>query len=84
MFKLTMKHEDKDKSTFTFHLGIYCYSQMLFNLQNASIEFQSALYISLSKERWKTRIGYIDNFIIFPSNNCQLVEDTGQVLTLLH
>ncbi len=57
--------EDRDKTTSVCHSGTYRYRRMPFRLTNTPATFQRTLEIILSSYKWKTRIVYLDDVIIF-------------------
>lgn len=80
---MSIEYEDKDKTTFTSHLGIYHFKCKPFSLLSVPATFQRALDIILSGVLRKTCFDYIDTVIIFFKNNCQHIENINKVLKLL-
>jgi len=74
---------DRDKTTFTSHLGTYRCLRMPFGLRNAPLTFQRALDIILSGVRWRICLVYIDDVIVFSKNHEEHIEHLDEVLTLL-
>lgn len=71
------------KSTFTTHLGTYCYTRMCFGLLNAPDTFQRVLDIILSGGRCIMSLVYLNNVIIISKYNESHLEHLYYVLTLL-
>lgn len=81
-FQMQMKDENKNKSTFTSHLGTYRKDGLPFGFRNAPALFQQPLDIILFGVRWKTCLIYIDDVLILRRKNCYHVKDIHQVLAL--
>ena len=62
---MPIAERDQDKTTFTSHVGTFCYKRMPFGLRNAPATFQRALDIIQSGVRWKTCLVYMDDVVIF-------------------
>ena len=52
-WQVPIAEKDKDKTTFTSHMGTFRYTRMPFGLRNAPSTFQRALDIVLSGVRWR-------------------------------
>ena len=75
--------EDRDKTTFTTHLGTFRHLRMPFGLRNAPATFQRALDIILSGVRWQTCLIYLDDVIIFSKDIKSHLGHVDEILTLL-
>ena len=82
-WQIPIAEEDRDKTTFTSHVGTYRYKRMPFGLRNAPSTFQRALDVILSGVRWKFCLVYLDDVIVFSRNNEEHLEHLDTVLTLL-
>lgn len=56
---------DRDKAAFKCNYDLYQFSGIPFRLIDAPAMFQMAMDMLLSPFRWKSRLVYRDNFIIF-------------------
>ena len=82
-WQVPIAEEDRDKTTFTSHLGTYRYLRMPFGLRNAPSTFQRALDIVLSGVRWRTCLVYLDDVIVFSQNNEEHLQHLDEILGLL-
>jgi hypothetical protein len=82
-WKIPVHPEDRDKTTFTSHYGIYRFLRLPFGLRNAQATFQRAIDITLSGVKWKTCSVYLDNVIVFSSSLQAHLEHVNEALTLL-
>jgi Reverse transcriptase (RNA-dependent DNA polymerase) len=64
-WQIEVSQEDRDKTTFSCHVGMYRFLRMPFGLLNAPATFQRAMDIILSEVRWESVIVYLDDIIIF-------------------
>lgn len=53
-WQIPMAPEDREKTAFTTHVGLFEFNRMLFGLTNASETFQRAPDIALAPCKWKT------------------------------
>lgn len=65
-WKISVNEEDRDKSAFVFHAGLYRYRQIPFWLINALAIFQRTLVVILSGSKRKTSLVYLEYVIAFP------------------
>lgn len=72
--------EDRDKTAFVCHAGLYRFKRMPFDLTNAPATFQRAVDIILSQHKWKTCLVYLDDIIVFSKNMEDHFEDVEQIL----
>jgi hypothetical protein len=82
-WQIPVHPEDREKTTFTSHFGIYQFLRLPFGLRNAPATFQPAIYIILSGIRWKTCLVYLDDVIVFFSNRAPHLSHVNELLTLL-
>ena len=82
-WQVPIAHEDRDKTTFTTHLGTFRHLRTPFGLSNAPATFQRALDIILSGVRWQTCLIYLDDVIIFFKNIKSHLGHVDEILKLL-
>jgi Reverse transcriptase (RNA-dependent DNA polymerase) len=64
-WQVSMHPDDRDKTTFTCHVGTFRFKRMPFGLRNARSTFQRAMDVILSGVRWQKCLCYLDDFIVF-------------------
>ena len=64
-WQIPVEEEDRDKTAFVCHAGLYRYKRMPFGLQNAPATFQRTLDILLLPFKWLSCLVYLDNVIVF-------------------
>jgi len=79
-WQMLFRKEDREKTAFTSHCGIYHWVSMPFGSTNAPATFQRALDIMLSGLKWQICFVYLDDVIIFSANAEQHVKDVDTVL----
>ena len=57
--------EDRDKVTFTTHMGTFRFRGMPMGLCNASMTFQRNMDLMLSGLTWESCLVYVDDIIIY-------------------
>ena len=82
-WQVPIAERDRDKTTFTSHMGTFRYKRMPFGLRNAPATFQRTLDIMLSDVRWKTCLVYIDDVVIFSKTEEEHFAQVSHVLTFL-
>ena len=82
-WQVPIAERDRDKTTFTSHMGTLRYTHMPFGLRNAPTTFQRALDIILSVVRSKKCLVYIDDVVIFSETEKEHFTQVSHVLTLL-
>jgi len=82
-WQVPLRKEDREKTAFTTHCGIYEWLAMPFGWTNARATFQRALDIILSGLKWKICLVYLDDVIIFSATPEQHIKDVDTVLTRL-
>jgi RNase H-like domain found in reverse transcriptase/Reverse transcriptase (RNA-dependent DNA polymerase) len=64
-WQIPVRPEDREKTTFTSHEGLYRFLRMPFGLRNAPATFQRFVDITLSGLTWKTYLVSLDDIIVF-------------------
>ncbi|KAE8211114.1 hypothetical protein CF319_g9362 [Tilletia indica] len=62
--KLPVREEDRWKTAFTCHRGLYQYKTIPFGLRNAPAVFQRLMDTLLGELRWKVAVIYIDDVVV--------------------
>lgn len=82
-WQIPIAEEDRDKTTFTSHVGTYRWKRMPFGLMNAPSTFQRALDMILSAYNWQTCLVYLDDIIIFSKDYESHLEAVDKILETL-
>jgi Reverse transcriptase (RNA-dependent DNA polymerase) len=82
-WQVSMHPDDRGKTTFTCHVGIFRFKRMPFGLRNAPSTIQRAMDVILSGVRRLKCLCYLDDIIVFPSSMESQVGDLDNVLSLL-
>jgi len=82
-WKIPVAAEDRYKTTFTSHTGVFRLLWLPFGLVNASASFQRALDIILSRLRWQTCLVYLYDVIVFSGSVDDHIRHRREVLLLL-
>ena len=82
-WQIPLAEEDKNKTTFTSHMGLFRYTRMPFGLKNAPATFQRAVDIILSRVKWQYALVYIDDVIIYSKTMEEHFYHVQKVLSLL-
>ena len=82
-WQIPVHPDDRDKTTFTSHYGIYRFLRLPFGLRNAPATFQRAIDIILSGVKWKTCLVYLDDVIVFSKSRQDHLSHVAEALTLL-
>ena len=64
-WQVEIAEEDRDKTMFASHSGLYRFLRMLFGLKNPPATFQRAVDIILSRTKWGTALVYLDDVIVY-------------------
>lgn len=64
-WQVPILNQDRNKTAFTSHAGIFRYKRIPFGLTNATGSFQRALDLLLSKFKWNTCLVFLDDVIIY-------------------
>lgn len=59
-WQVPIHKEDRDKTSFVFHQGLYRFRRMCFGLTNAPATFQRAIFITLARFIWNTCLLHLD------------------------
>ena len=82
-WQILLAEADRDKTTFTSHMGTHRYLRMPFGLRNAPATFQRILDITLSGARWRFCLVYLDDVIVFSKDYEEHLDHLDHVLGLL-
>ena len=82
-WQVEVAEEDRDKTTFASHCGLYRFIRMPFGLKNAPATFQRAVDIILSRVKWETALVYLDDVIIYSRTVSDHLKHVREVLRLL-
>jgi hypothetical protein len=83
-WKILVRLEDREKTTFTSHKGLYWFLRMPFGLRNAPATFQRFVDITLSGLTWKTCLVYLDDIIVFSKTPTEHMAHLDAVLHRLY
>ena len=75
--------EDREKTAFVTHLGLYEYKVLCFGLANAPATFQSLMNESLQGLLYKNVVAYLDDILIFSEDEEEHVAHVEEVLKRL-
>lgn len=75
---------DCDKSAFTSHHGLSCFTKMPSRLKSSLVPFQRAMDVLLSKVKWQIGLVYLDDIVILSKTADKHIEHVRKVLTLLN
>ena len=64
-WQIAMKEEDKEKTAFTSHIGLYQFELMPFGLCNAPATYEAMMETLLSDLLWRKCLVYLDDVIVF-------------------
>ena len=62
--QVKMKEDDKHKTAFVYHHGLYHYRRMPFGLTNAPATFQRLIDIVFNNKEWPFVFTYLDDILI--------------------
>jgi hypothetical protein len=77
-----MPSEDRAKTAFAIHRGLFEFLRMPFGLRNASSSFPT-IDVILSGVKWSTCLVYIDDIIIVSASFEDHLRDLAEVLEIL-
>jgi hypothetical protein len=83
-WQIPVSPEDKEKTTFTSHEGLFRFSRMPFGLKNASATFQRFVDITLSGLTWKNCLVYLDDIIVYSRSRDYHLAHLDAVLNRLY
>ena len=79
-WQIAMREEDKEKTAFTSHIGLYQFELMPFGLCNAPATFEAMMETLLSDLLWRKCLVYLDDVIVFGKTFEQCAANLGEVL----
>ena len=79
-----MALEDKEKTAFISHCGIYQWLRMPFGLKNAPGTFQRATDIILASVKWQYALVYLDDVIVYSKSIEENFGHLEHFLQLMH
>jgi Reverse transcriptase (RNA-dependent DNA polymerase) len=82
--QITVRPEDREKTTFTSHEGLYWFPRIPFGLRNAPDTFQRFVDINLSGLTWKSYLVYLDDIIVFSKTPAENMAHLDAVLDRLY
>jgi hypothetical protein len=82
-WQISVAPEDRDKTAFTSHRGLYRFKRLPFGLATAPATFQRAIDVILSSVRFQCALTYLDDIILYSSSLEQHLVDLTKVLSLL-
>ena len=81
--QVKVRDEDKPKTAFVCHQGLYQYRRMPFGLTNAPATFQQLIDKLFNKKRWPFVFTYLDDILIASKSTEEHFEHVSAVLTKL-
>ena len=82
-WQIPVAQEDKDKTAFISHYGLYRWLRMPFGLKNAPGTFQRAADIILASVKWQFALVYLDDIIVYSKSIEEHLDHLASVLKLL-
>ena len=82
-WQMKIRKEDRSKTAFVTHSGVFQYLRKPFGLTNAPASFQRALDQILQKYKWKTCLIYLDDIIIYSNSIEEHIRHVDEILTAL-
>ena len=80
---MRVRDEDKQKTAFVCHQGLYQYRRMPFRLTNAPATFQWLIDKLFNKNSWPFVFTYLDDILIASKSTEEHFEHVSAVLTKL-
>ena len=80
-WQISVRKQDRDKTAFVCHAGLYRYKRMPFILTNAPATFQRTLEILLSPYKWRSCLVYLEDIIIFSKSVEEHFQHVKDILT---
>jgi hypothetical protein len=81
--QIKMAREDKEKTAFITHCGVYCYVYMPFGLKNAGATFQRLMRKALGAQMGRNVEAYIDDIIVKTRESHTFIEDLEETFANL-
>ena len=82
-WQVEVDEPDRDKTTFTSHMGLFRFIRMPFGLKNAPATFQRAVDIVLSRVKWQYALVYLDDVIVYSKTLREHFSHMRTILSLL-
>jgi hypothetical protein len=82
-WQIDVNEDDREKTAFTSHKGLYQFKRMPFGLMTAPATFQRAIDIVLSSVRFQCALTYLDDIVIYSTTLEEHLRDLSRVLKLL-
>ena len=82
-WQLDIREEDRDKTAFATHRGLYRFRRMPFGLCNAPGTFERVMEVVMRGLQWKTCLVYLDDIVVFAGSYKEHLERLGEVLDRL-
>ena len=82
-WQIPVAPEDRDKTTFTTHMGTFRHFRMPLGLKGAPAAFQRALDIILSGVQWQICLIYLDDVILFSRTHAEHARHLDTVFSLM-
>ena len=82
-YQIPMAEEDKEKTAFITHEGLFHFNRMPFGIANAPSIYQRFMDATLAGLKWQCCLVYIDDIIIFSKSFEEHVTDIGRVFDRL-
>ena len=82
-WQIGMNPEDKEKTAFATHMGLYEFNVMSFGLCNAPATFEAMMETMLRGLLWKKCLVYLDDIIVYGSTFKQCSKNLSEVLRKL-
>jgi Reverse transcriptase (RNA-dependent DNA polymerase) len=83
-WQIPVSPQDKEKTTFTSHKGLFQVLRMPFGLRNAPSTFQRFVDITLAGLTWKVCVVYLDDIIMYSRSREDHLEHLDAVLLRLY
>ena len=74
-WQIEVNPEDREKTAFVSHHGMYQWLRMPFGLRNAPAAVQRTMDVILASVKWKTALVYLDDIVVF-SKSVRTTSDT--------
>ena len=78
-WQIPMNKDDKEKTAFISHYGLYHFNVMSFGLTNAPATFQRFMDRCFSGLKWRSLSVYLDDIIVFSANFENHLKDLEEV-----
>lgn len=82
-WQIDLDEQDRDKTSFCSHFGLYRFTRMPFGLRNAPGTFQRAADVILANVKWQFSLAYLDDVIVYSRTLSEHHEHVRTILELL-